>query len=249
MDIITSLKQMQEYVLKRRGAGRTIALVPTMGFLHEGHAALLREGRKRADILILTIFINPTQFGIGEDLGKYPRNMERDKVIALDAGVDIIFAPTASEMYPEGYQTYVNLDELSHPLCGTGRPGHFRGVATVVSKLFNILQPNVAFFGEKDYQRLAIIRRLTADLNIPVEIVGMPTVRESDGLAMSSRNSYLSAEERTAALCLSRALSLAADCYRSGELSVQVLRDKLMKLLDNEAYAAVKYVELCDRET
>lgn len=249
MDIITSLKQMQEYVLKRRGAGRTIALVPTMGFLHEGHAALLREGRKRADILILTIFINPTQFGIGEDLGKYPRNMERDKVIALDAGVDIIFAPTASEMYPEGYQTYVNLDELSHPLCGTGRPGHFRGVATVVSKLFNILQPNVAFFGEKDYQQLAIIRRLTADLNIPVEIVGMPTVRESDGLAMSSRNSYLSAEERTAALCLSRALSLAADCYRSGELSVQVLRDKVMKLLDNEAYAAVEYVELCDRET
>jgi pantoate--beta-alanine ligase len=240
---------MQEYALKTRTAGTTIAFVPTMGFLHEGHASLLREGKKRGDILVLSIFVNPTPFGAGEDFEKYPRNMEQDGVIAEDAGVDIIFAPTASDMYPGGYQTYVNVEDLSLPLCGSGRPGHFRGVATVVSKLFNIVQPNVAFFGEKDYQQLAIIRRMTADLNMAVEIAGMPIVRESDGLAMSSRNSYLSGVERKSALCLSRALYLAVDCYRNGELSSQDLRCKVMEFFSNEPSVIVEYIELCHRDT
>jgi pantoate--beta-alanine ligase len=249
MDTFTSVKQMQDFALKMRADGKTIAFVPTMGYLHEGHASLLREGRKHCDILILSIFVNPTQFGVGEDLDKYPRNMERDAAIAEEAGVDIIFAPTAGEMYPGGYQTYVNVENLALPLCGAGRPGHFRGVATVVSKLFNIVQPNVAFFGEKDFQQLAIIRRMTADLNMTVEIVGMPIVRESDGLAMSSRNSYLSSGERNSALCLSRALALAADCYRDGELSTRVLRDKVMAFLQNEPSAVVEYIEFGHRDT
>ena len=232
-----------------RMAGKTIAFVPTMGFLHEGHASLLREARKRGDILVLSIFVNPAQFGVGEDFDKYPRNMERDAEIAGKTGVDIIFAPSAGEMYPNGYQTYVNVENLTLPLCGAGRPGHFRGVATVVTKLFNIVQPDVALFGEKDYQQLAVLRRMTADLNMNIEIVGMAIVRESDGLAMSSRNSYLSAEERISALSLSRALSVLDDCYRQGEVSVTALREKVMEILLAEPSATVEYVEFCHKDS
>ena len=240
---------MQERADKARMAGKTIAFVPTMGFLHEGHASLLRAARKRGDILVLSIFVNPAQFGVGEDFDSYPRNMERDAEIAGDTGVDIIFAPAAGEMYPNGYQTYVNVENLTLPLCGAGRPGHFRGVATVVTKLFNIVQPNVALFGEKDYQQLAVLRRMTADLNMNIEIVGMAIVRDSDGLAMSSRNSYLSAEERKSALSLSRALSVLDDCYRKGQTSVAVLREKVMEILLAEPFATVEYVEFCDKDT
>jgi pantoate--beta-alanine ligase len=249
MDIITSVKQMQELAARARLAGKTIAFVPTMGFLHEGHASLLREARKRGDLLVLSIFVNPTQFGVGEDFDKYPRNMERDVEIAGETGVDIIFAPSAAELYPHGYQTYVNVEQLTLPLCGAGRPGHFRGVATVVTKLFNIVQPNVAIFGEKDYQQLAVLRRMTADLNMNIEVVGMAIVRESDGLALSSRNSYLSAEERSSALSLSRALSVLDDCYRQGQVSVPVLRDKVMEILLAEPSATVEYVEFCDKDS
>lgn len=240
---------MQERAAKVRMAGKTIAFVPTMGFLHEGHASLLREARKRGDILVLSIFVNPAQFGVGEDFDKYPRNMERDAEIAGKTGVDIIFAPSAGEMYPNGYQTYVNVENLTLPLCGAGRPGHFRGVATVVTKLFNIVQPDVALFGEKDYQQLAVLRRMTADLNMNIEIVGMAIVRESDGLAMSSRNSYLSAEERISALSLSRALSVLDDCYRQGEVSVTALREKVMEILLAEPSATVEYVEFCHKDS
>lgn len=240
---------MQERAAKARMAGETIAFVPTMGFLHEGHASLLREARKRGDILVLSIFVNPTQFGVGEDFDKYPRNMERDAEIAGKTGVDIIFAPSAGEMYPNGYQTYVNVENLTLPLCGAGRPGHFRGVATVVTKLFNIVQPDVALFGEKDYQQLAVLRRMTADLNMNIEIVGMAIVRESDGLAMSSRNSYLSAEERISALSLSKTLSVLDDCYRQGEVSVTALREKVMEILLAEPSATVEYVEFCHKDS
>ena len=243
MKLIESIEEMQSESAKARSAGQTIALVPTMGYLHSGHASLMHEGRKRADLLVASIFVNPTQFGAGEDFSTYPRDLERDMQIAESAGVDIVFTPKATEMYPPGYQTYVNVEELSLPLCGANRPGHFRGVTTVVTKLFNIVMPNVALFGKKDYQQLAVIRRMTADLNVNIEIIGMPIVRETDGLAMSSRNAYLSPEQRQAALCLSRSLRTAKELYRSGELNVATMRERVTAVIAAEPSAAVDYIE------
>jgi len=220
-----------------------------MRSLHEGHASLLREGRKRGDVLVLSIFVHPIQFGKNEDLESYPRNMERDCRIADACGVDIVFIPTAAEMYPEGFQTGVTVRDISLPLCGASRPGHFDGVATVVTKLFNIVRPDVALFGLKDYQQLAVIRRMTADLNMPVEIVGMPIVREADGLALSSRNAYLSHGERQSALCLSRALKRAHELFAAGERSVAVLTRETRAVIEQEAAAAVDYVEFRDGAT
>jgi len=195
---------------------------------------------------VTSIFVNPTQFGAGEDLDKYPRDLKRDKAIASAEGVDIIFAPKPSDMYPEAYQTWVDVDRLTLPLCGARRPGHFRGVTTVVCKLFNIVQPHVALFGLKDYQQLAVIRRMTDDLNIPVEIVGMPIVRESDGLAMSSRNAYLSPDDRVRALCLSRAIAAARKAYREGERNVasldRIARDQILSTTG----AVIDYLEFRD---
>lgn len=247
--IITSVREMKERVAAARAEGATISFVPTMGFLHEGHASLMREGRRRGDLLVLSIFVNPTQFGVGEDFESYPRDLGRDRRIARDCGVDIIFAPPAREMYPAGFQTWVNVETVSLPLCGASRPGHFRGVTTVVAKLFNIVKPSFAFFGEKDYQQLTVIRRMVADLNMEVEIVGMPTVREPDGLAMSSRNSYLSSAERQSALCLSRALDSASTLYRSGVVSVAALREEVLGILEREPDARVDYVEFRDGES
>ncbi|HTP67176.1 MAG TPA: pantoate--beta-alanine ligase [Geobacteraceae bacterium] len=249
MKIIVGIKEMQQLALAARGAGTTIALVPTMGYLHEGHASLMREGRRRAGLLVVSIFVNPTQFGPGEDYTTYPRDMERDKKIAADCGVDVIFTPEASAMYPAGYQTFTEVERLTLPLCGAGRPGHFRGVTTVVGKLFNIIQPHAALFGKKDYQQLAVIRRMVADLNIPVEIVGMPIVRENDGLAMSSRNAYLSTGERESALCLSRSIHAAAALYREGQKDASILRERVMAVIGAEPSASVEYVDLRDGET
>jgi len=249
MEIITSVAEMQERATAVRAAGKTISFVPTMGFLHQGHASLLREGRAHGDLLILSIFVNPTQFGVGEDFESYPRNLQRDSEIAVESGVDIIFAPTAGEMYPQGYQTYVNVETVTLSLCGASRPGHFRGVTTVVAKLFNIVKPTSAFFGEKDFQQLVVIRRMVRDLNMDVKIVGMPTIREDDGLAKSSRNSYLSPEERSAALCLSRSLAAVSDLYRSGEKDVGRLRVELQSILDNEPLARIDYVEFRDGDS
>lgn len=249
MEIITSLQQMRETLRQVRTAGMITTFVPTMGFLHEGHASLLREGRRRGDILVLSIFVNPTQFGVGEDFESYPRNLHRDSVLAAEAGVDFIFAPGAREMYPDGYQTYVNVENLTLPLCGARRPGHFRGVTTVVAKLFNIVSPDLAFFGEKDFQQLAVIRRMVADLNMNVEVVGMPIIREPDGLAMSSRNAYLSPEERTSALCLCRSLAAVSELYGAGETRVSALRDKAMGILHGEAAATVEYAEFRHMDT
>lgn len=220
IETVTELSGLRERIHAWKRAGERIGFVPTMGNLHAGHHALVQLARQHADRVVTSIFVNPTQFGANEDLDKYPRDLERDKTIAAAEGVDIIFAPRAGDMYPAGYQSWVDLDKLTLPLCGASRPGHFRGVTTVVCKLFNIVQPHVALFGRKDYQQLAVISRMTDDLNLPVEIVGMPIVREADGLAMSSRNAYLSPENRSKALCLSRAIRAATASYRCGERDI-----------------------------
>lgn len=249
MKIIEEISEMQRFALDARAAGKAIALVPTMGYLHDGHASLMRAGRARGDLLVTSIFVNPTQFGAGEDFTAYPRDLERDAEIAAAAGVDVIFAPRATDMYPAGYQTYVDVEKLALPLCGANRPGHFRGVTTVVGKLFNIVQPQVALFGKKDYQQLAVIRRMVADLNFPVEIVGMPIVREADGLAMSSRNTYLSPAERMSALCLNRSIRAAKEQYQAGEKNTAVLRSCVVAIVGAEPVAVIDYVELRDGAT
>ncbi len=240
---------MQQLALAARGEGAAIALVPTMGYLHEGHASLMREGRRRAGLLVTSIFVNPTQFGAGEDFATYPRDLERDTKLAAACGVDMIFAPEAGDMYPPGYQTFTDVERLTLPLCGASRPGHFRGVTTVVGKLFNIVLPHTALFGKKDYQQLAVIRRMVADLNFPVEIIGMPIVREPDGLAMSSRNSYLSPRERESALCLFRSIGAARTLYREGERDPALLRERVLAIIGAEPLAAIDYVELLDGGT
>jgi pantoate--beta-alanine ligase len=249
MRIIHSITEMQAIARTARNDGKTIALVPTMGYLHAGHASLLQAGRMRADLLVASIFVNPTQFGVGEDFNSYPRDLERDCQLAETTGVDYIFAPLAAAMYPAGYQTYVDVEELTKPLCGASRPGHFRGVTTVVAKLFNIVMPHLAFFGKKDYQQLAVIRRMTADLNMDVEIVGMPLIREADGLAMSSRNAYLDENQRASALCLSRALGAAQSAYLAGEHSVAVLRDEVLRVINAVPEAQIDYVEFLDGDS
>lgn len=241
--IIDSVSEMQHFALKAREEGKRIILVPTMGFLHEGHASLMREGRKLGDILVTSIFVNPTQFGANEDLSTYPRNLEGDCELARRAGVDILFVPQAADMYPAGYQTWVDVDTLTQPLCGANRPGHFRGVTTVVSKLFAITQPHVALFGKKDFQQLAVIRRMTVDLNLPVEIIGMPIIREADGLAMSSRNSYLSPDERRRALVLIHAIGAVRESYRSGETVVEELRRTALAIIESANPSSIDYID------
>jgi len=220
-----------------------------MGYLHHGHARLMQEGRKLGDVLIVSIFVNPTQFGPGEDFEKYPRDWERDAQLCEAAGVDVIFAPTAEEMYPQGYQTSITVSQVSQNLCGVSRPTHFQSVATVVAKLFNCTKPHVALFGEKDFQQLVVIRRMVKDLNMDIQIIGVPTVREQDGLAMSSRNTYLSADERMSALSLSRGLARARELFQQGERSALVLIATVRQIIEKEKCAAVEYVKVCDIET
>jgi pantoate--beta-alanine ligase len=240
---------MQSWTTTLKREGKRIAFVPTMGFLHEGHASLLREGRARGDMLVLSIFVNPIQFGPGEDLERYPRNLEGDCTIARECGTDIVFTPTAAEMYPAGFQTSIRVRDLALPLCGASRPGHFDGVATVVTKLFNIVQPDVALFGMKDFQQLAIIRRMTQDLALPVEVVGMPIIREADGLAMSSRNAYLTPAQRQSALCLSQAIRLVRERYAAGEHAAETLLTAARELILAEPAAVIDYLELRDSAT
>lgn len=237
---------MQQTMLQLKRNGKRVAFVPTMGFLHDGHASLLREGRKRGDLLVLSIFVNPTQFGPNEDLDQYPRNLAGDSALADACGVDYLFAPTAASMYPPGFQTTVSLGPLTEPLCGASRPGHFNGVAVVVTKLFGIVQPDIALFGKKDFQQLAIIRQMTNDLNLPVEIVGMPIVREPDGLAMSSRNSYLSPQERQQALCLYQAIQHVRKLFEAGETVTERLLAEARQQIDAVPTAVIDYLELRD---
>jgi len=229
-----------------RAAGRTIALVPTMGFLHEGHLELMRAGKQHADKLIISIFVNPTQFGPGEDLDQYPRDMDGDLQKARGVGVDIVFMPPVEEMYPDRFQSRVHVENLPQHLCGLSRPGHFDGVTTVVAKLFNITKPHLAVFGQKDYQQLAIISRMVMDLNMDVRILGVPTVREPDGLAMSSRNSYLSPEERRSSLCLKKSIDLAREMFHGGEDRAHAIADAVRSLILSHPFTDIDYVALCD---
>ena len=249
MNIITSVSEMQCWSLAQKAAGKKIAFVPTMGYLHQGHVSLLDEGRKRADLLVLSIFVNPTQFGAGEDFETYPRDLEADAALAEPVGVDVIFAPTAGEMYPQGYGSWVDLDGITEVLCGASRPGHFRGVTTVVTKLFNIVQPDVACFGAKDFQQLAVIRQMVRELNMPIEILGCPIVREADGLALSSRNSYLSTEERRQALCLSQGLAQARRMVADGQRDAAEILQQLRSAILQQPAARIDYLQICHQRS
>ncbi len=249
MQIIERVEQMRSWSAAERRQGRKIVFVPTMGFLHEGHLALVRDGKSRGDRLVVSIFVNPSQFAPNEDLAAYPRDFERDRDLLQKEAVDVVFHPSAAEIYPEGSQTHVRVEELSGRLCGAFRPGHFQGVATVVAKLFNIVQPDTAIFGRKDYQQLQVIRRMARDMSYAVEIVGHPTVREPDGLAMSSRNAYLDPAQRRAALCLSRSLRQAQCLISSGERRASEVLDRVRREVASEPLARLEYASLTDPET
>jgi pantoate--beta-alanine ligase len=249
MRIVRNIAEMAGWSQAERQQGSRIAFVPTMGALHEGHLSLVREAKRRGNRVVVSIFVNPTQFAPAEDFAAYPRTFDRDNNLLEAEGIDVLFYPAAEDIYPPGNQTQVQVTELGKLLCGAQRPGHFQGVATVVTKLFNVVRPDVAIFGEKDYQQLQIIRRLVRDLFLDVEIVGHPIVRESDGVAMSSRNAYLNPEERKAARCLLRSLHRAECLVRRGETSAQAIAAEVIAELANEPLAVVEYVTIGDVET
>lgn len=243
---IRGVPEMQAWSDHVRREGKRIVLVPTMGFLHEGHLSLVREAGKHGDCRVVSIFANPAQFAPSEDFDSYPRDLERDIRLLTEERVDLLFNPAAEDIYPAGYQTYVDVEEVSRPLCGARRPGHFRGVATVVLKLFNIVRPHVALFGLKDYQQVRVIRRMTEDLNVDVEILECPTVREPDGVAMSSRNRYLGPAEREAARCLQSALGTAEALVRGGETAARRIREAVVEEISRQPLARLEYADLCD---
>lgn len=249
MEILERIQDMQAWADRTRQAGQRIGFVPTMGYLHEGHLSLVREARRRADRCVTSIFVNPMQFGANEDLDRYPRDLERDSTLLRHAGVDALYFPDAATMYPDGFQTEVGVTRVTRGLCGRSRPTHFRGVTTVVTKLFHAVKPHVAVFGEKDFQQLATIRRMVADLDFDIEIIGVPIAREADGLAMSSRNANLSPTERDAARCLSRALGAAREAVRGGERHAAPLLARVRTVLEGEPLARVDYAELVDAST
>ena len=246
MIISGSIKEVREVIGNWKKRGFSVGLVPTMGYLHPGHISLIERARKENDMVVVSIFVNPIQFGPNEDLDTYPRDMTHDREVCEKAGAELIFAPQPSEMYPSENFAFVDIKELGDGLCGAKRPDHFRGVCTVVSKLFNIVLPNRAYFGEKDAQQLAIIRRMVKDLNIGTEIVSCPIVREADGLAMSSRNLYLSPEERKAALSISRSLSAAKELMRKGEKDALKIRETIVAGISAEPLARIDYAEIVD---
>ncbi len=240
---------MQSFSKSLRMDGKKIAFVPTMGYFHEGHLSLMKEAKKMADCLVVSIYVNPTQFGPKEDFSKYPRDLDRDLKMAESVNVDVIFYPPDKEMYPANYQTYVDVEKVTQNLCGMSRPRHFRGVATVCNKLFNIVKPDFAIFGKKDFQQFVTIKRMVDDLNIDIQIVGSPTVRESDGLAMSSRNKYLNKDERKSALTLFKALKLAQKLYSNGEKKSSVIITEVEKLIKRASFTAIDYIKICDTRT
>jgi pantoate--beta-alanine ligase len=249
MEILRTNDEMSKWREERHREGQIVGFVPTMGYFHRGHLALMEEALRRADKVVVSIFVNPTQFSPGEDLDQYPRDLERDLELCRNLGVHAIFAPEVEEMYPSGFQTRVEVDHLTQNLCGLHRAGHFSGVALVVTKLFCAIRPHLAVFGEKDFQQLVVIQRLSKDLNLGVEIVAHPTVREPDGLAMSSRNKYLSAEERSSALSLSRSLLTARDMVAAGERRVEVLLARAKEVIEAEPHTRIQYVQVVDEET
>ncbi len=249
MQIINHITDMQHWSEARRLEGKRIAFVPTMGFLHEGHLSLVREGKKRGDVVIVSIFVNPMQFNQQADFATYPRSLEQDQHMLEEVSTDVLFYPKAQEIYPQGFQTAVEVDKVSQPLCGAFRPGHFRGVATVVTKLFNITKPHVALFGEKDFQQCVVIKRMVRDLNFDLEVLAMPTIREPDGLAMSSRNARLSPTERQTSLCLSRALNRAQEMVAHGERRASSILQVVQETIAREGGIRIEYASLCHPET
>lgn len=243
MKIEATIKAVREQVKEWKKQGQSVALVPTMGYLHEGHLSLMKKAKEQNDRVVVSIFVNPIQFAPNEDFASYPRDLERDAALCESVGVDLIFHPEASEMYLDGFSTYVDMDGLTTGLCGKTRPTHFRGVCTVVNKLFNIVAPDRAYFGQKDAQQLSVIRHMVRDLSMDIEIVGCPIVREEDGLARSSRNTYLSKEERKAALILSKTIFLGQKLVEDGERSAKVLLSKMRENLATEPLAKIDYVE------
>jgi pantoate--beta-alanine ligase len=243
---VTRIGEMKAVVRRWKGEGRTVGFVPTMGFLHEGHLSLVREARRRSGATAVSIFVNPAQFGPHEDFSRYPRDLGRDAGLLEKEGIDVLFHPSAEEMYPPGYETYVEVRDLQDRLCGKSRPGHFRGVATIVLKLLNIVEPDLAFFGWKDAQQVLVLRRMAADLDLGTEIVACPLVREPDGLAMSSRNTYLSPDERRAALVLSRSLGEAEKLVAAGERSAEKVIARIRAGIEVEPLARIDYVEAVD---
>jgi len=247
MEVIKRTAEMQEISLRLKREGRIIGLVPTMGYLHDGHLSLIKKARRENDIVIMSNFVNPLQFGPKEDFATYPRDLDRDNKLAESAGVDYVFAPTTEEMYPQGYDTYVEVKgPITEKMCGKSRPGHFKGVTTVVLKLFLITQPDRAYFGQKDAQQAIVIRKMVTDLNVPVKIITCPIIREEDGLALSSRNTYLSSEERLQALTLPRALSAGRDMIMKGETDPQKVRLHIKQILESSPGIRVDYVEVVD---
>lgn len=246
MEVIRTPKAIQQRALELKREGHVIGFVPTMGFLHEGHLSLMRLARARCDVLVASIFVNPAQFGPTEDLDAYPRSFERDEALCEREGVDIVFYPDAGNMYADDASVWVDEESLSGVLCGVAREGHFRGVCTVVAKLFNLVQPGLAVFGEKDAQQLRIIERMVRDLNFPVDIIRGPIIREPDGLAMSSRNKYLSGRQREDALCLRKSLDQAEELFGLGERDAKVLRQAMADLIDPVPGAEIEYIEIVD---
>lgn len=250
MQIVKTVNEVRQIIKEQKKQGKTIGLVPTMGFLHDGHLSLMTEAKKSTDYVVVSIFVNPTQFGPSEDLATYPRDLARDASLCEGVGVDLIFAPDVEEMYPAGYSTYVDCEgSITKQLCGASRPSHFKGVTSVVSKLFNIVMPDVAFFGQKDAQQVAVIEKMVRELNFDIVIKACPIVRESDGLAMSSRNSYLNVEERQAALVLSQALNHAKKRMESGIASTRTLVDDMRQIIETSPYATIDYVQIVDSRT
>ena len=249
MKIFNSPMEMQNFVIREKIKGKKISFVPTMGYLHEGHLSLMRKARKYGDILVVSIFVNPTQFGPNEDLDRYPRDYEGDVKKCESVGVDVIFYPTNENMYEKDFQTYVTVEKVTKNLCGHSRPTHFRGVATVVAKLFNIVQPDYAFFGEKDFQQLVVIKQMVKDLNFSVKIIGCPIIRETDGLAMSSRNAYLNKEERQQALCLYKSILKVKELFENGERDVNTLITKAKEVIKESPMAEIDYVKIVDINT
>jgi pantoate--beta-alanine ligase len=238
--------ELREIIAQEKKRGRVIALVPTMGYLHKGHLSLVEHAKQDGVCVVMSIFVNPLQFGPNEDYARYPRDLERDAKLAEEAGVDVLFHPTTEEMYPRPMVTYVDVSQLDAVLCGAKRPGHFRGVVTVVNKLFNIVQPDIAYFGQKDYQQYLVIQRMVSDLNLPIKICSVPIVREEDGLALSSRNIYLTEEQRKEAKVLSQSLKEVKNWMRAGERSAREIERQLREKISRECHGVIDYVEVRD---
>jgi len=252
MQVITRIAELKERVRQARTSGHSIAVVPTMGYLHEGHLTLMRKARAEQGFVIATLFVNPLQFGPQEDYSVYPRDLKRDSAMAETTGIDVLFAPTVDEMYPDGdgrTLTFVDVEKITDKLCGASRPGHFRGVATVVSKLFNITEADYGYFGQKDAQQVTVIRRMVDDLNMNVKVVAVPIVRELDGLALSSRNQYLTSEQRKAALVLSKSLALAKELLQAGQREATPILEVMHELIGQEPLALVEYISIVDPVT